>query len=160
MSTPAQKKAHADRATASEELNESIRQAQRYLDGARPSTRLIKQKMEKVIAMEQELRRCHFASCNLEEIPLDSDEARKYIGPKMDESADCVDKCMLAIEDHESSDASDEKNATIQNEQAQFEEKFQGVVMQMTSDEKFATDMRAKIKRDIEWRKWTHTVYV
>ena len=89
--------AEKDRSQAAEDLTEAIRQAERYLSGAKPSKRLIKQRMDKVTEKEEELKRAHFFYCQKGDFQLDSDDARNFISERIDKSTDCVDQCMLKI---------------------------------------------------------------
>ena len=56
--------AQTDRHFAAEELKEAIRQAERHLRGEKPSSRILKIRMENVIKREEELRHAHFSYCN------------------------------------------------------------------------------------------------
>ena len=62
---------------------------------------------------EEELKQYHFSYCNKSNIAVDSEEARNYIQDKIDLSADCVDECMLLIEENEFNQEEDEKNIKV-----------------------------------------------
>ena len=138
------------RASAAEELVEAIRQAERFLTGSRPSLRLIKQKMTKVLEKEDELKKCHFDYCDTANIQLDAAEARDFLREKIDQASDCVDKCMLYI-DEEAVAAQDTeikvKAETEAKEEAERADKqYKAAYVQCDADEKFALELCSKIK--------------
>ena len=111
------------RASASVELEEAMRQVKRYLASNNPSVRLIQQKMRKVTEREEELKRFHFSYCNKADVAVDSEEAMKFIREKSDAATDCVDECMIYIEENEINQAEKEKYRTDAAEFKEREEK-------------------------------------
>ena len=95
------KQAEAHRAVALFNLKESMRQAERYHNSANPNMRILSQKVRKVTELEEELRRSHLLYCEKSDIDPNSGEAKAFIEPECDAAVDCVDLCMLTIQELE-----------------------------------------------------------
>ena len=136
------KQAEVKRATAAFELEESMRQAQRYLNSKTVNVRLVQQKADKVAALETELKKVHLQYCEKSNIDINSEEEMKYIRSKCDAAVDVIDECMLYIEEVEErklhGDTQKEKN------EKELEE-IQRCKSQIRGDERYALDISKKI---------------
>ena len=92
------KQAETQRAVAAYELEESMRQAQPYLQNKTANPRLVKQKANKIEVLENDLRKIHLSYCEKASIDIHSEDAKRYIQEKSDAAVDVIDECMLFIE--------------------------------------------------------------
>ena len=137
------KQTEAHRAAAAFNLEEAMRQAQRYLQSARPSARLLQQKADKITELENELRKMHLLHCDKSNIDIDSEEAKSYIQPKCDAAVDCVDECMLFIEDDELNRS---KGEEIKVKSDKEETEIKRRQAQIVGDERYTEDVAKKIQ--------------
>ena len=133
----------AHRAAALFNLEEAMRQAERYLKSESPKPRLIRQKANKIMELENELRKAHFLHCEKSNIDIASDDATSFIQPKCDAAIDCVDECMLLIDEKEfNQTVNDEKK----EKSAQESEETKRLKSQIIGDERYSKDIAKKIK--------------
>ena len=95
------KQAEVARVATAFDLEEAMRQAQRYLGSQNPNPRLVQQKADKVAMLENELKKVHLSYCEKSNIDIDDEDAKKYIRQKCDAAIDVIDECMLFIEEEE-----------------------------------------------------------
>ena len=147
------KQTEAHRVAAAFNLEEAMRQAQRYLQSARPSARLLRQKADRIIELENELRKMHLLHCDKSNIDINSEEAKEYIQPKCDAAVDCVDECMLFIEDDELNRSKGEETK-VKSDKEETEIKRRQA--QIVGDERYAEDVAKKIQELVNTE--NHTV--
>ena len=141
--------AKESRALAAIELEEAIRQAQRYTTGYNPSTRIINQKTNRVREKEDEFKRCHYAYCEKAKLEISGDEAMRYLREMSDKATDAIDECMVFVEDlerkeHEGDQQANE--AALQEEQKhKVDVQYQRYLTEVAIDERIAKDLCQKV---------------
>ena len=143
------------RKNAAVELTEAIRQATRYLDGtkggvAQPSLRIVKQRMQKVMDKEEQLKACHFSYCDKAGVEVEGEEAMNFLSKLVDDATDCVDSCLLYIEEQEMNAAEEAKVVTAETDSEKERERLEGWKNQIAEEEKFASELILKIRNKIE----------
>ena len=136
------RQAEIKRVTAAINLEEAMRQARRYLNSEKPNVRLVQQKAEKVTALEMELREAHFTYCEKSNTDLSDEEAKKYIEKKSDAAIDCVDECMLFIDENQSKQSVGEAAKQKSDKEA---DEIKRCRAQVVGDERYAKDISKKI---------------
>ena len=108
---------------------------------------------------EEELKRIHFAYCDKANIDVNADDAKKFLQERCDAAIDCVDKCMIYIEEQQFNKGEDEKNATEAISQRENEEQkriqIQGCLAQVASNKRFANEISAKMQTIIDSKRYT-----
>ena len=91
------KQAEAHRVAALFNLQESMRQVDRYRKTSKPSVRLLKQKVKLVEEFEDELKRSHLQYCEKANIDVNSKEAKEFIEKECDAAIDLIDECIRGV---------------------------------------------------------------
>ena len=136
------KQAETLRVVAVYELEESMRQAKRYLQSKTANPRLVRQKANKIELLENDLRKIHLAYCEKANIDIHSEEAMKYIQEKSDAAVDIIDECLLFIEETEERNS---RGDTAKVKIEKVEEEIQRCKSQIAGDERYAIDVSRKI---------------
>ena len=89
------------RAQSNAEMQECIREINRYRVTPNPSMRLLKQKLDKLNNAKGYLLKRHYAYAEKHGIEIDSEELLNWITPKLDEANDLADFLFVTIDDHE-----------------------------------------------------------
>ena len=89
------------RAAFAATLNENIRELNKYIDGENISTRLLQQKLNKVVTSRDMLISKHYQYAEKANIEIESPELLQWITPKLDESTDIMYNVFLLIEELE-----------------------------------------------------------
>ena len=93
------------------EMNDAIRQVNKYLSSSNPSIRILKQKLSKVGEKGEEIKRYHFEYCRKAKMDFQSEEVRSFITATSDSITDCVDAGLLYIEEREFKDLDKKKSS-------------------------------------------------
>ena len=134
------------------ELEEAMRQAQRYLQSQTANPRLVQQKADKVAALEDELKKVHLQYCEKSNIDINTEEEMNYIRARCDKAIDVIDECMLYIEDAEIQKS--QGNTTKERDEKDKEE-IQRCKSQLVGDERYAMDISKKINELIARNSFT-----
>ena len=146
--------ASRERNAAIIELNETIRQLDRYLQSANPVTRIIKQKIEKIEQKSDVFKGSHYNYCRVAKVELSDENQVKIFNDQLDLAEDASDRALLVIDDREQADAATDQAAQQVNSTAQQESLRTLKIAQMKSilwsDKVFATDLVSNIKRIVD----------
>ena len=93
------------RTQADTRLSECVRQTKRYRDSPNPSTRLLKQKMDKLTGLIEDLHNAHIVYGEKSGNDIDSDELKDWITPRIDDANDLADELFVLIDTQELNDA-------------------------------------------------------
>ena len=97
----AAEQAKRDRDTAVIEMDDSIRQVERYLSSHNPSIRILKQKINKVDDKKECAKHRHFEYCHKAKVPVDDEDEKLFITNILDTATDCMDRALLFFEEKE-----------------------------------------------------------
>ena len=136
------KQAEAHRVAALFNLQDSMRQVNRYRQTSQPSVRLLKQKVNSVVQLEAELKRSHLQYCEKANIDVNSKEAKEFIETECDAAIDLIDECMITIHDEE---LRLEANETIQQKDEEEQIEIQRYKLQVNADARFVEEVITKI---------------
>ena len=89
------------RNAAAAALTETMRELTRFKEKQNISTRLLRQKYEKVIAAKDTLINKHFLYAEKSRKDLNSEELLEWLTPKLDEANDLVDEVFVILEEDE-----------------------------------------------------------
>ena len=137
--------ARRERDVASRELEEAIRQANRYLKSINPTPRLLQQRIARVNEREQRLRQCRYVYCEKAKISIDEEEQVTYISEKTDAAIDCTDKCTICIDDIEGEHQISIDTATEEKRNLEKEAFREQLKSEVAVDEKFALELMIKV---------------
>ena len=135
-------------------LEEAIRQAKRYLNTHKPSTRIIEQRIQRIQAADSEFRRHHITYCEKAGIGVDSTEAKNYVQPKLDDAIDAMDECTAFIEDREQSqreqDAEAQAASIREGDKQKDDVQYQRCLIEMSIDERVAKEFCRKVQELVQ----------
>ena len=133
------------RVVASRELEEAIRQANRYLKSINPTPRLLQQRIARVNEREQRLRQCHYVYCEKAKISIDEEERVTYLSEKTDAAIDYTDKCTICIDDIEGEHQISIDTATEEKRNLEKETFREQLKSEVAVEEKFALELMIKL---------------
>ena len=138
------------RDVAAREVYEGIRQAEKYLSSTNPSVRLLKQRMSKVDQRVERLRECHYTYCEKAKIPVDNEDAIKYLSEITDAALDCTDECAIFVEEKEIDAEITKKRLTETEEKSKQRQEKIALARQVSADtavkEEFALALTTKLR--------------
>ena len=91
-------KASAARDGYAEILSESVRQLRNYIGGNQPIPRLIRTKIDRVIADREMLVAAHHTYAEKAEVQIGSQEMRTYITQKTDDATTVIDEAEMKLD--------------------------------------------------------------
>ena len=136
------RQAEVKRVAVAASLEEAMRQARRYLKNEKPNVRIVQQKADKVSALEVELREAHFAYCEKANIDIKDEDQKKYIEGMSDLAIDCVDECLVFVDENEYKQTKGDKAKEKTDKEA---EEIKRCKAQVAGDEIYIKDISKKI---------------
>ena len=131
-----------------------MRQAKRYLQTSRPSTRIINQRVQKIREAEEEFKRNHFTFCEKAKIGVDSEDAMVYLRGMLDNSADVKDECEEFIEEREKQHLEEENKVSAVTQKEEEKLRNTGLYIrrlaEVSIDERVAKDVCQKVQTLVE----------
>ena len=147
------RQAEVKRVAAAASLEEAMRQARRYLKNEKPNVRIVQQKADKVSALEIELREAHFAYCEKANIDIKDEDQKKYIEGMSDLAIDCVDECLVFVDENEYKQSKGDKAKEKTDKEA---EEIKRCRAQVAGDETYIKDISKKITDLVAKKSYTH----
>ena len=146
------------------ELEEAMRQAKRYLDSHKPSTRIINQRIQRIRDKEDEFKRYHFVYYEKSSEGVESDEAMKVLRDTLDTSMDTIDECNVFIEDKEEKQRQEEDDSAsttrTQEEEQMSNALYLKQVTEVSIDERVAKDFIQNVNLLVAKNEFTKANYI
>ena len=146
--------ANRERNAAVVELNEAIRQLDRYLTSPNPVTRIIKQKIEKGEQKADTFKGSHFNYCRVAKVELNDATQVEFFQETLDKAEDASDRAMVVLDQRE-----EDESATVQATQSANDATLQETIRTLkitqlksllASDKSFATDVANKVSQIVD----------